>query len=51
MCCTSENSQEIGTEKKFRLADFFDRHWDAYMEVSVRSCTSMKIQLGNRNLH
>ena len=29
MCCTSGNSQEIGTEKKFRLADFFDRHWDA----------------------
>lgn len=32
MCCTQENNEETGLAKKFRLADFFDRHWDAYME-------------------
>ena len=32
MCCTVENNEEIGLEKKFRLADFFDCHWESYME-------------------
>ena len=32
MCSSTENSEKTGLEKRFRLADFFDRHWDAYME-------------------
>jgi len=32
MCSARENNEEIGLARKFRLADFFDRHWDAYME-------------------
>lgn len=32
MCCLAENSEKTGLEKRFRLTDFFDRHWDAYLE-------------------
>jgi Putative transposase/Transposase zinc-binding domain len=32
MCCATENNGEKAMEKKFRLANFFDQHWDKYME-------------------
>ena len=31
-CTTDENHKNWYGEKKYRLADFFDRWWDAYME-------------------